>query len=138
MSQMEDSMTNEELIKALRYCGNSLKTGCKGCPLWGKPMGACFKIVTAAADALEADEKRIDEGLRRNIDECYDGSAWEAVTGILGLKGRTPFRIWKFEKDVEYEHKMYRCLIIEKCVYDADDISAVDYAETIYEDAWEI
>lgn len=52
-------MNNTELIKALRYCDNSRKTGCKGCPLWDKPMDACFQIVTAAADALEAAEKRI-------------------------------------------------------------------------------
>ena len=46
----------------------------------------------------------MDEGLRRNIDECYGIFGWEAVTGLL-LKGETPFKIWKFEKDVEYEHK---------------------------------
>lgn len=79
----------------------------------------------------------MDEGLRRNIDECDGIFGWEAVTGLL-LKGETPFKIWKFDKDVEYEHKMYRCLIIEKDVYNADDIDAVDYSETIYEDAWEI
>lgn len=79
----------------------------------------------------------MDERLRRNIDECYDGSAWEAVTGILWKKG-TPFQIWKFEHDVEFEHKTYRCLIIEKWVYDARDISAIDYAKTINEDAWEV
>jgi len=79
----------------------------------------------------------MDEGLRRNIDECYDGSAWESVTGIL-WKEEEPFQICKFERDVEFEHKMYRCLIIEKIVFDSDDISAVNYSETIYEDAWEI
>lgn len=79
----------------------------------------------------------MDERLRRNIDECYDGSAWEAVTGIL-RKGKAPFQIWKFEHDVWFEHKTYRCLIIENWVYDVRDISAIDYAKTIYEEAWEI
>ena len=79
----------------------------------------------------------MNEWLRKNIDECYDGGEWEDVTGILGKKDE-PFQILKFEQDVEYEHKMYRCLIIEKWVYDADDLSAVNYSETIYEDAWEI
>lgn len=54
-------MTNAERMAVLRYCGNSRKTGCKGCPLWDKPVDACFQIVTAAADALEAADKRIAE-----------------------------------------------------------------------------
>lgn len=56
-----EQMTNAELIKALRYCGNSQETGCKGCPLWDKPMDACFQTVTAAADAIESADKRIAE-----------------------------------------------------------------------------
>ena len=50
-------MTNAELIKVLRYCGKG--TGCSECPIYHEPSEACFKIGTAAADALEAADKRI-------------------------------------------------------------------------------
>lgn len=79
----------------------------------------------------------MDERLRRTIDECYDGSAFVAVTGVMWKDG-TPFQIFKFEEDVECEQKLFRCLIITKWVYDAADLSAVDYTEDVFTDAWEI
>lgn len=53
-------MSNEELIKVLRYCGQGAKgTGCYNCPIYHEPTEKCFEIMTDAADALEAAEKRI-------------------------------------------------------------------------------
>lgn len=69
-------MNNTELIKALRYCG--AKMGCRDCPLWNKPSDACFQIVIDAADALEANERLLDqntkrcEALRKQLRESHE------------------------------------------------------------------
>ena len=46
-------------------------------------------------------------------------------------------QLFMFEQDVEFDHKMYRCVIIEKRVFDghSDD---VDYAEDVYFESWEL
>ena len=62
----------EELIKAVRYCGKGV--GCHECPIYYKPATACFQIMTDAADALEADEKRIEE-----LEKSY---AWKAYSAL--------------------------------------------------------
>lgn len=50
-------MTNAELIKVLRYCGKGVE--CNKCPIYREPNQMCFQIMTDAAAALEAAEKRI-------------------------------------------------------------------------------
>lgn len=78
----------------------------------------------------------MDSALRQHIAEVFGGDgSWEAVTAIM-WKDDVPFQIWKFEQDVEYQGKWYRCLIISKDVFDPDDLEAVDYTEDIYSDAW--
>lgn len=53
-------MTNEELIKALRYCSdNEKEDGCDECPYLHN--GMCRTMLSDAADALEAAEKRISD-----------------------------------------------------------------------------
>lgn len=79
----------------------------------------------------------MNERLRENIGETIDGSAWESVTGIYWENG-TPWKLNKFEGDVSFEGSLYRCVILEKIVFDPDDLTAVDYAEDIYAAAWKI
>ena len=74
---------------------------------------------------------------KQNISETIDGSAWETITGILWENG-TPWQLSKFEGDVSFEGSIYRCVIVEKIVFDPDDVSAVDYAEDLFTAAWEI
>ena len=80
---------------------------------------------------------KMSEELIQNIIETIDGSAWEAITGLLWENG-TPWQLYKFEGDVSFEGSIYRCVIVEKIIFDSDDVSAVDYAEDIYAAAWEI
>ena len=79
----------------------------------------------------------MNERLRENIGETIDGSAWEAITGIYWESG-TPWQLAKFEGDVSFEGSIYRCVILQKIIFDPDDVSAVDYAEDIYAAAWKI
>ena len=55
-------MNNAELIKALRICAN--QTCCDNCPRYDidhdqDAQRCCIELINDAADALEADEKRI-------------------------------------------------------------------------------
>ncbi len=77
----------------------------------------------------------MDERLRRDIAENYSG--WERITGTFWQDG-TPWELWKFEHDVEHDGKWWRCVIIEKATLDKDDWSALDYAEDIFAEAWEL
>ena len=80
---------------------------------------------------------KMSEELRQNISETVDGSAWEAITGILWENG-TPWQLAKFEGDVSFKGSIYRCVIVEKIIFDPGDVSAVDYAEDIFTAAWQI
>lgn len=79
----------------------------------------------------------MDERLREHIGATIEGGAWEPITGIL-WENETPWQLFKFEQDVEFEREIYRCVIIEKWVYDPDDLTAVDYAEDVFAKAWMI
>lgn len=70
-------MTNAELIKALRICAN--QTCCDNCPRYDidhtqDAQRCCIQLINDAADALEADEKRIAE-LMPKEGEWIDGDA---------------------------------------------------------------
>lgn len=77
----------------------------------------------------------MDERLRQNIAECY--GTFEPITGVLWQDG-TPWQLWKFEQDVEFEGKMWRCVIIEKDYIDPADASAIDHTEDVLAEAWEL
>lgn len=79
----------------------------------------------------------MNEGLRNRIGKIYDGSAWEPVTGIL-WKYNIPFQLFKFERDVVFDGKLWRCIIIQDVSYDPDDTSAVDCARDVFAEAWEL
>ena len=79
----------------------------------------------------------MDERLRQNISETCGSEFWEPVTGVLWQNG-TPWQIWKYENDVEFGGKTYRCVILEKYYIDPDDASAIDHSEDILAEAWEI
>jgi len=81
--------------------------------------------------------ENMDKDLRQNIAETYDGSAWKPVTGLLWQDG-TPWQLWKFEEIVEFAGESYRCVIVEKSIYDPDDTEAVDYSIDILSEAWKI
>lgn len=80
---------------------------------------------------------KMSEELRQNIGETVDCSAWEAITGIY-LENGTPWQLSKFEGYASYEGIIYRCVIVEKIIFDPDDVSTVDYAEDIFTAAWQI
>lgn len=73
--------------------------------------------------------------LRDHISETYDGSAWEAETGILWENG-CPWQLMKFEQDVDFDGAVWRCVIISRTAYDPYDIEAVDYSEDVFSRAW--
>lgn len=56
-------MERNELIKTLRHCGSN--KGCYKCPLKGKGPDACMKMLLEAANALEAQDKALDERARQ-------------------------------------------------------------------------
>ena len=74
--------------------------------------------------------------LRQTIGETYGSESWEPLTGKL-YPAEDGMQLFMFEQDVEFDHKMYRCIIIEKRVFDghSDD---VDYAEDVYFESWEL
>ena len=78
---------------------------------------------------------KMNEDLRQNISETIAGSAWEVITGVYWENG-TPWQLAKFEGDVSFEGSIYRCVIVEKIIFDPGDVTAVDYAEDIYSAAW--
>ena len=80
---------------------------------------------------------KMSEELRENISETIDGSAWEASTSIIWENG-TPWQLAKLEGNVSFEGSMYRCIIVEKIIFEPGDVSAVDYAEDIFTAAWKI
>ena len=77
------------------------------------------------------------EDLRNHIGEIYDGGCYEPITGILWKNGE-PFQLFKFERDVEFEDEIYRCLLITKSVYDESDLTAVLTADDVFFEAWKI
>lgn len=83
------------------------------------------------------EEKKMDKELRKKIDENYDGRFWEKVTGILH-NNDTPFCIYKFEQDVEFENEIYRCIIIEKQIYNPEEPQIIDSVETLLEESWKL
>ncbi len=115
-----------------------------GCPSDGivteDQLNQYIEYLGAADDIMdmvtEVDYEPTDD-LRQDISETYDSSTWEPVTGIL-YKNDEPFQIHKFSRDVEYEHKTIRVLIITRTVYDRDDPTAVDYSEDLLFYAWVI
>ena len=79
----------------------------------------------------------MDELLRRDISEHYDGGCWENVTGIIWENG-TPWQLIKFERDVEYFGTMWQCIIVTRVVYDTIDLTAVVEAEDVFSSAFEL
>ena len=75
--------------------------------------------------------------LRDHIAEVYDGGCWDNVTQIMWRNGQ-PFQLRKFVRDVEFDGANWRCIIVERVVYDDRDITAVDYAEDIFAEAWKL
>ena len=59
-------MKNEELIKALRHCGEDVVSDCNNCPLFGECDSLEYPLLHAA-DALEAAENRI-AGLETEVE----------------------------------------------------------------------
>jgi rubrerythrin len=89
---------NAELIKALRWCGNDDNEYCVdadyGCPYfkWDKPKDDCKQeLMIAAADAIEAADKRIAE-----MEKSYEWKAYAALEeSVEGYK----VRIAELEKE---------------------------------------
>lgn len=79
----------------------------------------------------------MDSRLRAHIDETIGGCAWTPITNVIWEDGKTPWLLSLFDENVDFEGRLYRCIILKKIVYDPDDLTAVDYAEDILAQAWE-
>ncbi len=86
---------------------------------------------------MKLNQNNMDQDLRNHIGEIYDGGCWENITGTL-WENKTPWQLSKFERDVDFGGKRYRCVIIAKTVFCPDDIEAVDYSDDVFSSAWEI
>ena len=75
--------------------------------------------------------------LRAHIGEVYDGGFWKPITGVLWHDDE-PFQLHMFQHDVEFEKAWWRVVIVEKTVFDESDLSAVNYADDVFFDAWKL
>lgn len=75
---------------------------------------------------------KFKEDLRKHIGEIYDGATWEPVTGLYN-DGVEAFQLWKFEKDVEFQGELWRCLLIRKDEIDPEDSECIFQSEDIFE-----
>lgn len=78
----------------------------------------------------------MDSELRAHIAETCIGG-WSPVTGMYWEES-SPWQLFSFEQDVEFEGRDFRCVIIQKVAYDPDDLTAVDVAFDVFSEAWEI
>lgn len=79
----------------------------------------------------------MNEDLRMYIAEHYDGGAWDAITPIYWENGE-PWQLWKFENDVDFDGRRWRCVIIRHDEIASEDISAVECSEDVFARAWEL
>lgn len=87
---------------------------------------------------MKNSKNAMPDDLRRHIGEIYDGSAWEQIGARYFPTDGDPFEVYSFERDVEFEGALWRCVIITKWVLDADDPEEIDYTEDVIADAWKI
>lgn len=86
-------------------------------------------------DKLSGDPLTMPEDLRRHIAETYDAAAWEPITGTIWEHG-IPWSLSLFNRDVDHGGRMWRCHIIQRIVFDADEPDTVDFAEDILSNAF--
>ena len=79
----------------------------------------------------------MDEQIRTDIAENYGAECWQSITGKLYPATDESFRLFKFDRDVEHNGKTYRCVIVQKVVYDGHT-EDIDYAEDLFAEAWQI
>lgn len=79
----------------------------------------------------------MDERLRQNIGEVCGCEHYEAITGIMWQNG-TPWQLFSFDNDIDFEGERWRVVMVQKWVYDPDDVTAVDYTEDIFSEAWQL
>lgn len=79
-------MTRDEIVTALRCCANH--TACNSCEL--RNTGECLRIMPAAADLIENQQREIEElrqaneGLRFNLAEKDGGETCRAALAAFG------------------------------------------------------
>jgi hypothetical protein len=79
----------------------------------------------------------IIEGIKKTIGET--GYLPEEVTGMrCNHQDNDYFKIMMYDCDVEFEKKMYRVVLVEKWIYDSDDLESIDHVEELSFDAWEL
>lgn len=79
----------------------------------------------------------MNEDILQDIMQNYDNSAWKAITGPRYPYSDEGFQLFLFDNDVEHGGKTYRCVIVQKVVYDGNTMS-VDRAENIFCEIWEL
>lgn len=116
-------MTNAELIKALRNCAATWNTiddcNVAGCPFTGYGSMCLDTMLEAAADALEAAEKRI-AGLsldNKMLKNTIDADKGVMLDRIRFLEAQMPKEgVWESEESIDIwgdKRQVYRCSVCE-------------------------
>lgn len=92
------------------------------------------KRVKSGKKRMGVEKMEMSNELYQHIAEIY-GTCDDPITGII-LEEDTPWQLWKFERDVEFQGKIWRCVIIEKVVYDPDDPTAADFTDVVFSNAF--
>lgn len=109
-------MKTNEIIAGLRNCVTTQFTGCKECPAYCRSASCLNRLHTAAADVLEAQQKRIEqlEAERRwipvterlpNLIPCDAGTAYSEAVNVLTDGRKVLTAIWNGERflcDADY------------------------------------
>lgn len=90
--------------------------------------------VKSGKKRMGVEKMEMSNELYRHIAEIY-GTCDDPITGIIWEED-APWQLWKFERDVEFQEKIWRCVIIEKVVYDPDDPTAVDFTDVVFSNAF--
>ena len=62
--------------------------------------------------------------------------SWDPVTDVY-WQTDSLWQIYKLEQDVEFEGRVYHCVILSKLVSNLFDPGLILYAEDIFSEAWE-
>lgn len=80
---------------------------------------------------------KMSSEMKLAIGETCGAEYWEPISSKM-WEVNTPWQLMYFEHDFEYEKQLWRVVVIEKYVYDADDPEAIDRTEEVFSSAWVI
>ena len=85
------------------------------------------------------DRCNMDMGLYLHIGEVYGVESWQKILDKHWIEDGIGFELWMFDNDVEYDGHLWRSVIIQRCVYDAQlGADDVDHVEMVMALAWKL